>query len=58
MQKTPRSELITVPKEEEYIIPDNCWAIEVLPDGKKVMLTERSVKGGRKIFLFAKIKGG
>jgi hypothetical protein len=58
MPETQNAELISLPKEEEYVVPDNCWAVEILPDGKKVLLTERVVKGGRNIVLLAKIKGG
>jgi hypothetical protein len=47
-----------VQADEEYIVPDNCWAVEILPDGNKLLLVERVISGSRNIVLLSKIKGG
>jgi hypothetical protein len=58
LERVYNPELIVIEKEQEYLVPDNCWAIEVLPDGSKVLLTERVIKGLRNIVLLSKISGG
>lgn len=58
LERVYNPELIVIEKEEEYMVPDNCWAIELLPDGSKVLLTEKVVKGNRNIVLLSRIKGG
>jgi hypothetical protein len=58
LKNVSNPELIVLEKEEEYVVPDNCWAVEILPDGSKVMLTEKVVVGAKNIALLAKVKGG
>jgi hypothetical protein len=58
LERVYNPELIVIQKEEEYLVPDYCWAIEVLPDGSKVLLTEKVIKGLRNIVLLSKISGG
>jgi hypothetical protein len=58
LERVYNPELIVIEKEEEYMVPDNCWAIELLPDGSKVLLAEKVVKGNRNIVLLSRIKGG
>ncbi len=58
MERVSKPELIVIEKEEEYVVPDNSWAVELLPDGRKRLLSERVVKGRRNIILLSRIKGG
>jgi hypothetical protein len=56
LEKVYNPELIVV--EKEFLVPDNCWAVEILPDGSKVLLTDKVIKGLRNIVLLSKISGG
>jgi len=60
MQLKSRQELITLEAEETFEIPTNCWAFIEMPDGRKQLLQETSVKGSivPKLILTPKIAGG
>jgi hypothetical protein len=56
--RASRPELKLIEKEEEYVVPDNSWAVELLPDVRRVLPSERVVKGRRNIILLSKIMEG
>lgn len=49
------SELVQIPKDELFHIPNNCWAFDAVT---KQLITERTIPRIREIVLVPKAAGG